>query len=146
MPPTKIVPAGVKLRVSRVASYTCDADVDAGLRCATVHLVGQTDRGTPHVVDKTRSTHQPADHVPGVDADPKAQVVTTLPDESSDDAAHLEGEFNAAMDAVQSWCDHATAGEITVVECANPFDAKGIGRRVELAEQIVDDSDQFVAG
>ena len=50
------------------------------------------------------------------------------------------------MNAVQSWCDHAAAGEITVVEGANPFHAKGFGCRIELAEQIVDDSDQFVAG
>src|SRR4051812_25206045 len=113
---------------------------------ATVHLVGQTYRGPPHVVDETGLTHQPADDVPCIDTDSKSQVVTTLPVEPSNDAAHLEGEFDAAMNAVQSWCDNPTAGQITVVEGANPFHPEGIGCRVELAKQIVDDSDQFIAG
>ena len=66
--------------------------------------------------------------------------------EPIDDLAHFEGEFNASVNAVQSRSDYPAAGEIAIVEGANPLDAKGFGRRIELPEQIVDDLDEFVAG
>ena len=40
----------------------------------------------------------------------------------------------------------ATTRQIAVVHGANRFDAEGFGRRIEFAHQLVDDSDQFVAG
>src|ERR1700733_5175632 len=109
-------------------------DVDAGLRCATVHLVGQAYRGTPHVVDEARPAHQSTDHVAGVDADPKPQFVSGLAVEAIDDLAHFQGEFDASVNAVQSRGNDPTAGQIAVVEGANPLDAERFGRRIELTE------------
>src|SRR6185312_13151352 len=121
-------------------------DIDARLRCAAVHLIGQTHRAAPHVIDQAGAADQPAHHVAGVDPYSQAQLMHRLSIESVDDATDFEGEIDSAMDAVQPGGDHPATGQVTVVECANPFDTKGFGGRIELPEEIVDRGDQLVFG
>ena len=129
-----------------IAHRVVDAggDVDSRLRRAALHLIGEIDCGAPHVVGEARPSDQPTADLAGVDSGAQLQRLPRLAVEPVDDPLHLDGEVDRPPDVVDARHVQPATREIAVAQRADPLDAEALGRRVELAHQLVDDGQRLL--